>query len=262
MTGSGAPGDVTSSPNPARAGAAPHPSLADWMTIAHGLCGFVALAVLAHKWHARTGRPAVTVSELRVAGTLVAAGCVLDLFDGPVARRLGSSGLGDRLDGMCDTVTCGVVPAVLVAASGDEMTGLAASALIAAGGIYLTAMILRLVRTEVTSADVMTRGFQGLPSAPASSATLAVVALGASPAVSCVLVLAIAVLVVVSFRYPRQRPALMPIMAGGPAIGLLGVWGVLPLKPVAIVAIAAAVLPWTATAGTAWRHRKAGYSAV
>jgi hypothetical protein len=36
----------------------------------------------------------------------------------------------------------------------------------------------------------------------------------------------------------------MPILAGGPAIGLLGVWGALPLRPAVIVTmISTIVLP-------------------
>jgi hypothetical protein len=48
----------------------------------------------------------------------------------------------------------------------------------------------------------------------------------------------------------------MPIMAGGPTIGLLGLWGVLPLKPAMIAAMILAIAP-VAAAGAAVRRRQA-----
>lgn len=56
---------------------------------------------------------------------LVFAGAVLDMLHGPVARRFRTSGMGDRLDGMCDTVTFGVAPAVALAASGSADSSVA-----------------------------------------------------------------------------------------------------------------------------------------
>lgn len=235
-----------------------HLSVADLMTIAHGLCGFIAVVLLAGRLDSHVRGDRVTIADLRLVGALVAAGAVLDLLDGPVARRFGSSGLGDRLDGICDTVTFGVAPAVVIAASGSSHSSLAYSCLIAAGGVYLAAMILRLVRSEMTSPDALKRGFQGLPSAPAAGTAIGVVALNASPAVTCLLVALLALLVVGSFHYPRQRVSLMPLMAGGPAVGLLGVWGVLPLRPAAIAMIIMVVVPSVAAAGAAWRGRRAG----
>ena len=227
------------------------------MTIAHGLCGYVALAVLAGRLYGHGRGEGVTIADLRIVGTLVAAGAVLDVLDGPVARRFGSSGMGDRLDGICDTVTFGVTPAVVVAASGTSHSRLAFSALVIAGGLYLAAMILRLVRSELTSADAIKRGFQGLPSAPASGAAVAAVALYAAPVVTCLLVTVIALLVAGSFHYPRQRGALMPIMAGGPVIGLLGVWGFLPLEPAAIATMILAIVPSAGAAAASWHDRHA-----
>lgn len=227
------------------------------MTIAHGLCGYVAVALLAGRMYGTVRGEGVTIADLRLVGTLVAAGAVLDLLDGPVARRCGSSGLGECLDGICDTVTFGAAPAVVIAASGRSAGGIAYSALIVTGGIYLVAMILRLVRSELTAGDTLKGGFQGIPSAPASSATLGVVALGAKPLLTCVLIGLISVMVVGNFHYPRQRPGLMPIMAGGPFIGLLGVWGLLPLEPAVTVAIILAIVPSAAAAVSTWRHHHA-----
>jgi phosphatidylserine synthase len=97
-----------------------------------------------------------------------------------------------------------------------------------AAGVYLVAMIVRLIRSEMTSSEALKRGFQGLPSAPAAGTAIGVVALNAWPAVTCLLAALLAPLVVGSFHYPRHRLSLMPLMAGGPAVGLLAVWGVLP----------------------------------
>jgi phosphatidylserine synthase len=234
-----------------------HPSVADWMTIAHGLCGYVAVALLAGRWQSHPKSGGVTIGDLRVVAALVAVGSVLDLADGPVARRFGSSGMGERLDAICDTVTFGLAPAALVAASGSLEGGVRYVGLIAAGGAYFVAMILRLVRSWMTPSDALAAGFQGMPSAPASSAVIAAVGLGASAVVTGLLVVLIALLLVGNFHYPRQRLSLMPLMAGGPAIGLLGLWGVLPLKPAMVVAIVFAIAPALVVAAAGWRHRDA-----
>jgi CDP-diacylglycerol--serine O-phosphatidyltransferase len=225
------------------------------MTIAHGLCGYVAVALLAGRWQSHPRGGGVTIAELRVFAALVAVASVLDLADGPVARRFGSSGMGERLDAICDTVTFGLAPAVVVAASGSVEGGLRYVGLIAAGGAYFVAMILRLVRSWLTPADTLAAGFQGMPSAPASSAVIAAVGLGASAVVTGMLIALIALLLVGSFHYPRQRLSLMPLMAGGPAVGLLGLWGVLPLKPAMVVTIVLAIAPALVVAAAGWRHR-------
>jgi CDP-diacylglycerol--serine O-phosphatidyltransferase len=228
------------------------------MTIAHGLCGYLALALLARRWLGHESKPGVTIGDLRLAAGLVTAGAILDVLDGPVARRLGSSGLGGLLDGMCDTVTFGVVPAVLIAASGSARPAPASWALVGAGGVFLVAMILRLVRTEQTTTEAIGRGFRGLPSAPAAFVALCLVALNATPALTCLLVVVVAALMVGNYHYPRQQPALMPIMAGGLAIGLLGVWGVLPLRPVATVTMVSTIVLPVASGGAARRRRRSG----
>ncbi len=226
------------------------------MTIAHGLCGYGGLVLLAGAWRARPGVTGVPIAQLRVIAVFVAVGALLDLFDGPVARRFGSSGMGEPLDAICDAVTFGLLPGAVVAASGVGDQHLGQAVLIGAGGVYFIAMILRLVRSWMTSAEALGAGFQGMPSAPAGSATIAVVGLGESPALTGVLIALLAMMLVGNFAYPRQRAGLMPIMAGGPTIGLLGLWGALPLKPAMIAAMVLAIAP-VAVAGAAIRRRQA-----
>jgi phosphatidylserine synthase len=227
------------------------------MTIAHGLCGYAAVALLVGRWHSRPRGGGLTIADLRLVAVLVAVGSILDLADGPVARRFGSSGVGERLDAICDTVTFGLAPAVVVAASGAVAGGLTYVALIAAGGLYFVAMILRLVRSWLTPTEALSVGFQGMPSAPASSAAIAAAALGASAIVTGLLITLIAFLLVASFHYPRQRLSLMPLMAGGPVIGLLGLWGALPLKPAMVTTIILAIAPASVVAVAEWRRRDA-----
>ena len=226
------------------------------MTIAHGLCGYVAVALLAGRVLAHPRGEGVTIADLRIVAALVAAGSVLDLCDGPVARRFGSSGMGERLDAICDTVTFGLAPAVVVAASGAVYGGLRYGALIAAGGIFFVAMILRLVRSWLTPTDELSHGFQGMPSAPASSAALAAVGLGASPLITGLIIVLLALLLVGDFHYPRQRLSLMPLMAGGPVVGLLGLWGVLPLKPAMVATIILAIAPALVVTAAGWLRRE------
>ncbi|MGN6867619.1 MAG: CDP-alcohol phosphatidyltransferase family protein [Solirubrobacteraceae bacterium] len=226
------------------------------LKIAPGRCGCGGVGLGARRWRAHPDVKGVPIAQLRVIAVFVAIGALLDLFDGPVARRFGSSGMGEPLDAVCDAVTFGLLPAAVVAASGVGGKHLGQAVLIGVGGIYFVAMILRLVRSWMTSAEALGGGFQGMPSAPAGSATIAVVGLGASPALTGLLIAVLAMLLIGNFAYPRQSAGLMPIMAGGPTIGLLGLWGVLPLRPAMIAAIILAIAP-VAAARAAVRRRRA-----
>ncbi|MGE7857919.1 CDP-diacylglycerol--serine O-phosphatidyltransferase [Bacillus sp. NPDC094064] len=71
------------------------------MTIANFICGILAIySVLAHDMHG--------------AVMFIITGMIFDLFDGMVARKLGSvSEIGGELDSFADLVTFGVAPSIL-----------------------------------------------------------------------------------------------------------------------------------------------------
>ncbi len=94
-------------------------SAADVLTVGNGVCGFLALGVLAGLWIVPPGR-GLEHRELVACLLLYGIGMLCDVLDGPVARLLGSSGLGSGLDTICDTITFGLLPAMLLLARLQE----------------------------------------------------------------------------------------------------------------------------------------------
>ncbi|MBI4602084.1 MAG: CDP-alcohol phosphatidyltransferase family protein [Planctomycetes bacterium] len=91
--------------------------LPNLVTAGNGICGFWALTKLFKLGVVEGGTPLEFNDPhlLATAAWLVLLGMVFDVFDGKVARMYGgASTLGAQLDSLCDLVTFGVVPAVLM----------------------------------------------------------------------------------------------------------------------------------------------------
>ena len=87
------------------------------LTVGNGVCGFYALAILCTLQIGPTveGAPPAHLAAFAKASWLILLGMVFDVFDGKVARLAGgSSALGAQLDSLCDLITFGVVPAVVM----------------------------------------------------------------------------------------------------------------------------------------------------
>ena len=103
--------------------------------------------------------------ELAAIGIFVAA--VLDSLDGRVARMTNSqSAFGEQMDSLCDMVSFGLAPALIVYVW--ALQGLGRFGWMAAF-VYCAAAALRLARFNVNIGVVDKRFFQGLPS-PAAAA--------------------------------------------------------------------------------------------
>jgi len=92
--------------------------LPNLVTVGNGVCGFAALTWL-FKVQVVGGEDGTLVFNnagyFATAAWLVLLGMVFDVFDGKVARMSGgSSALGAQLDSLCDLVTFGLVPAVMM----------------------------------------------------------------------------------------------------------------------------------------------------
>ena len=183
------------------------------MTIANGLCGFLALAVLADLWLESDGAT-LDHDTLVTCLLLYGIGMLFDVLDGPVARWRGSSGLGAMLDTISDTLTFGVLPAMLVIASVDDSTWRKAT--LVAGTAYVGATMLRLARYARSEAleradaaehgRTMVRGeFSGMPSPVGGNCVLAIVVLEPPPAIAALGVAVVAWLLVADFPYPNNR---------------------------------------------------------
>ena len=140
------------------------------LTLGNAVCGLAAISV------------AVSVlldwppeQKLFVAGVLIFAGMVFDALDGSAARMTGqSSEFGAQLDSLCDAITFGVAPAVIVWRISDVFPQKMSWTI---GVLFALCVLIRLARFNVeTEEEDPHEGFDGLPS-PAAAGTIAAFAI-------------------------------------------------------------------------------------
>jgi phosphatidylserine synthase len=227
--------------------ARPRASPADFVTIANGVCGFLALAVAARVVFAPHGAGSrLTHHTLVICLLLYGIGMTCDVLDGLVARRTGSSGMGPTLDIICDATSFGFVPALLLIATTNGSG--AHLPVIVAACVYVGATILRLARfavMESTLRQVAQAGgfepergsFSGMPSPVGGNCILAIVVL-APPAGVCAVAAALtAILLVADYEYPNNSSW------SGVFVGVLlvasfaGIAGLISLDVPAVIAL-------------------------
>ena len=216
-------------------------SLADVVTTANAVCGFLAIAVAARVWTGAPGESDLRIpdDDLILAAALIVGGGLLDSVDGAVARWRGSSALGPHLEEMSDVVTFGVAPSVLFAVDATSYgPPWAALALIVAGG-YAVAVLLRLARYAAEPDEARGRGFQGLPSPPSAMAAVSLVVLHPPALVALAAMAALSILMVSSFPFPRITHATAPLMGVWWALAATAAVGLLPAWPVAAFTLTA-----------------------
>jgi CDP-diacylglycerol--serine O-phosphatidyltransferase len=139
--------------------------IANTVTSLNILCGFISIIFASH-------------GDFRLASILIIAAASFDMFDGIVARLLGtSSRFGVELDSLSDVVSFGAAPAYLIyKAYLYQFSGI---------GILLSASLLvfgalRLARFNIQVEDLDTKGdFKGLP-IPLSAMTISLFVLSFS----------------------------------------------------------------------------------
>ncbi|RME70572.1 MAG: CDP-diacylglycerol--serine O-phosphatidyltransferase [Planctomycetota bacterium] len=151
-------------------------------TMSNFVCGFAAIVQIAALRYDAQTLTILNPENLTHAAWLVLLGMLFDGVDGRLARMTGSAGeFGGELDSLCDAVTFGVAPALMVAM-------LNASAITSAlwwrlswlfGLAFASGAVLRLARFNVEndpdeSAHLQ---FKGLPSPAAAGAIVAPVLL-------------------------------------------------------------------------------------
>ncbi len=141
------------------------------LTLGNGVCGMAAIAV-AMSVHLQWPDE----QKLLVAGIFIFAGMLFDALDGSAARMTGqASKFGAELDSLCDAITFGVAPAVLVWRISSAISPSRLSWGI--GVLFTLCVLIRLARFNVeTDEDDLHEGFEGLPS-PAAAGTLAAFAI-------------------------------------------------------------------------------------
>lgn len=186
--------------------------LADLLTIANGVCGFAAIVLLLDmdsgsvEWGS-----SMVDGQLGLVVALVALGLTFDALDGVVARWRGASGLGGHLDLMSDVITFGIVPALVLIQSpaGDGEVASVLAPLV--GGLYLTAVLVRLA--AFASAEDHAQSFTGLPTPPAAVLVLTFLALAPGQIAVLIGTAAIALLMVSSYRRPHPNALGMIVMS-------------------------------------------------
>ena len=111
--------------------------VANGLTLGNAACGFAGVLVLALE-----GRPAIPLAVALVFGAWL-----FDTVDGMAARAFGVSGpFGAALDSLCDVVSFGVLPALIVCVAAQ---GTLRPFALAAAGLCLAGALLRLARYTV-----------------------------------------------------------------------------------------------------------------
>jgi CDP-diacylglycerol--serine O-phosphatidyltransferase len=116
--------------------------LASAVTLGNALCGLLGCVALMRLdvWHTRS---------IAIAAGCVFAGFVLDRLDGTLARRLGvDSPFGAQLDSLCDVLSFGLLPALLLIAPAPLNLVRIAIAM-----IYLACAIVRLSRFTLAATN-------------------------------------------------------------------------------------------------------------
>ncbi len=149
------------------------------LTLGNAVCGFGAITFAAKVGLAeRLGWGRTNTDCLWIAAVLIFLAMVFDMLDGRAARwAKQTSQFGAELDSLCDAISFGVAPAViLVKFSADAhpaMPMMAARLLWAIAVLFVVCAILRLARFNVETDEEDTHEyFSGLPS-PAAAGTVA-----------------------------------------------------------------------------------------
>ncbi len=155
-----------------------HP-LPTMVTLGNLLCGFASIILSMRVGHPPDGYSAV--SMLYYAGLLIFIAMIFDVLDGRVARwTKTTSKFGMEMDSLCDVVSFGVAPAVLVKAAIDHPTTMRLFGdfpildryIWLMMAVYVSCAALRLARYNVESESGHKDFFFGIPS-PAAAGCVA-----------------------------------------------------------------------------------------
>lgn len=150
------------------------PILPTFLTLGNLFCGFVAIGYV----FKAQANPSLFGLYIVEAGWMIFLAMVFDSLDGKVARLSGStSDFGKELDSLCDMVSFGVAPALIIKALAGQQ-GVLERFGWAAGIFFVICVALRLARFNVDTeeSEESHQYFNGLPS-PAAAAFVAAVAI-------------------------------------------------------------------------------------
>jgi len=140
------------------------PLLPTLLTLGNGCCGLGSASYAMQA--ADSDRP------LLLAGLLIFAAMIFDMLDGTAARWMRqTSRFGAELDSLCDAISFGVAPALIVMQITNDYHP---RILWVIAALFMACAVLRLARFNVETSDHA--WFSGLPS-PAAAATIASLAM-------------------------------------------------------------------------------------
>lgn len=166
-----------------------HTKVACLMTMFNLVCGFMALVSIAHAWY-------------KEAALLILLAAVFDSVDGRIARRgNGSTDMGKELDSLCDLVSFGAAPALLVTVqlfSSDIFIPVLLAAV-----FYVVCGAYRLARFNIASHPDY---FTGVPITLAGMATaiLAWLGRGLPEAVMIITLLVLGFFMISTIKVPKN----------------------------------------------------------
>ena len=155
------------------------------LTLSNGLLGFAALAVAARQETAFT----TALSNQAIAIWLVVGAMLCDMLDGRVARLTQvTSDFGGQLDSMCDVISFGVAPAMIMLRTavlamhetlGVEVHRTFERAIWCCAATYVACAVVRLARFNVENEpdESAHMDFKGLPSPGAAAGLLSLILL-------------------------------------------------------------------------------------
>lgn len=150
------------------------PILPTLVTLGNAFCGFLAITYVLRA----QANPELFGENIRWAGWLILAAMVFDALDGKVARLANAtSDFGTELDSLCDVISFGVAPALIVTVLAREQQYLMRFAW-ASAVFYVLCTALRLARfnVETEPSEESHQFFKGLP-CPAAAAFIAAMAI-------------------------------------------------------------------------------------
>jgi len=154
------------------------------LTLSNGLLGFAAIAVATRQESAFS----TALSNQALAVWLLVGGMLCDMLDGRVARLTHvTSDFGGQLDSMCDIISFGVAPAIIMLrtavltmheALGVEVHRTFERAIWCCAATYVACAVVRLARFNVENEpDDSHMDFKGLPSPGAAAGLLSLILL-------------------------------------------------------------------------------------
>ncbi len=144
------------------------------LTLGNGVCGFTAILKIGEGL-TQAANAAAQSASFHMAAWLILIAMVFDALDGKVARLTRTaSNFGAQLDSLCDLITFGVAPGLLVYAICHATTFLPNRVVEVVSILYVMCALIRLARfnVETTPDEKSHQEFAGLPS-PAAAAVIA-----------------------------------------------------------------------------------------